>query len=121
MTKLLNNINMKSLVVIGRVIYGASFILLGIRHFIRTEKLTDLVPPYFPAPKIWVYITGVAMIAAAISIIINYKARIPSLLLALMLGLFVVLIHLQESSKMVPLTYIIFISGALIIAGMSKK
>ena len=47
--------------------------------------------------KIWVYITGAALIAAALAIIINTFKRLACYLLAVMLLIFVFTLHLEPA------------------------
>ncbi|MBV6647518.1 MAG: DoxX family protein, partial [Cyclobacteriaceae bacterium] len=50
----------------------------------------------------WVYLTGVALILAAVAIVINKKAKLATMLLGIMLLLFAVLIHLPGMPDAMP-------------------
>jgi len=54
--------------------------------------MAGMVP--IPGGVIWVYITGVAFIAAAVAIIIGKKARLAATLLGVMLLVILLTIHL---------------------------
>ena len=56
--------------------------------------MAGMVPFWLPGGVFWVYLTGQALIAAAISIIAQKKAKLASLLLAAMLAVFILTIHL---------------------------
>ena len=79
---------------LGRVIYALPFAVFGIFHFINTSALAGAVP--LPGGVFWVYLTGIALIAAAVSILIGKYARLACLLLGVMLLIFVLSIHLPS-------------------------
>ena len=55
------------------------------------------VPSYMPgSPGMWMYITGLGFVAAAISIIINKFKKLGCYLLSLMLIIFILTIHLND-------------------------
>jgi len=114
---------MKILSWIGRIIFGLSFIAFGVNHFRKTAKIADFIPDYIPWQTYWVYITGVAFILAGISIAIQYKSKIASICLAVMIFLFIVILYLPDisSSKMAVATYSTFIGAALFFAANSKS
>src|ERR1700741_2520751 len=61
-----------SIAAVGRVAYGIAIILFGILHFTNAEPLLRLIPPYLPGGLLfWVYLVGVALVLAGISIIIQ--------------------------------------------------
>ena len=45
------------------LLYGLAFLYIGIKHFIDPMVFVDIVPPYFPYPLFWVYLTGVMEVA----------------------------------------------------------
>lgn len=49
---------------------AAMFVAAGIAHFVRPQIFIPLVPPYFPAPKALVYLSGVAEIAGGVGVLI---------------------------------------------------
>jgi uncharacterized membrane protein len=59
------------------LIYGFSFILIGISHLREPKKFVDIVPPYLPYALFLVYLTGVMEIAGGIGII-NPETRVIS-------------------------------------------
>jgi putative oxidoreductase len=84
---------------IGKVIYAILMGLFGIFHFGNADSMKGMVPNYFPAPIFWVYLTGVALILAAIAIIINKKGRLAAILLGVMLIIFALTIHLPGAAE----------------------
>lgn len=84
---------MKNLGFIGKLLYALPLAVFGSFHFMSAQDMKGTVPGYFPAPVFWIYLTGLALLLAAIAIIINKKAKLATLLLGIMLLCFAVLIH----------------------------
>ena len=78
----------------ARLLYAVPMAIFGIFHFMNASSMSGMVPSFIPGGVLWVYVTGLALILAAISIIIQKKARLAGLLLAGMLIIFVLTMHL---------------------------
>jgi len=113
---------------IGTILYALVIGFFGINHFLNASGMAAMVPTFFHGGIIWVYLSGAALIAAAIAILINKQTRLAGLLLALFLLIIVLTIHLpavlqapDEAASRFPLTNLIKDSGlaaaALMIAG----
>ena len=84
---------MKStLTTIGRLLYAIPFAIFGLFHFMNAEAMAPMVP--VPGGIFWVYLVGVALIAAAASIAMRKKSGLASMLLGALLLVFVLTIHL---------------------------
>ncbi len=79
---------------VARILFGAPFAIFGLFHFMAASKMANMVP--LPGGQFWVYVTGVALIAASIAILSKKMGKIAMLLLALMLIIFVVTIHIPS-------------------------
>ena len=77
---------------IARYVFAVPFGIFGLFHFMNASQMAGMVP--LPGGVFWVYLTGVALLAACISIIIQKYTRWACLLLALMLIIFVLTLHL---------------------------
>ncbi|GAB4021020.1 hypothetical protein GCM10028808_64520 [Spirosoma migulaei] len=78
--------------------YGNLFFLYtmtsyGISHLIYAEFLVGTVPDWMANPLFWVNLTGVALTASGIAIILGLRIRIIALLLSLMIFLWFWLVH----------------------------
>ena len=107
---------------IARYVFAIPFGVFGLFHFMNASQMAGMVP--IPGGVIWVYITGVALLAACISIIIQKYTRWACLLLALMLIIFVLTLHLpgvfDEATRQGAMTMLLkdtaMAGGALILA-----
>ncbi len=77
---------------VARYLYAIPFGIFGVIHFMNGSDMAGMVP--IPGGVIWVYLIGVAIIAACVSIIIQKYTRLACLLLALLLIIFVLSMHL---------------------------
>ncbi len=82
---------------VARILFAIPFGIFGLLHFMKTSMLTSYVP--IPGGAIWVYITGIALLAACVSMLIGKMGKISSLLLAAMLAIFVLTIHIPGLMK----------------------
>jgi putative oxidoreductase len=79
----------------AEILYALVMIVFGLMHLKGgTAKLPDFVPG---SPAIWMYITGAGFLAAGIAIIINKFKRLACYMLALMLFIFILVIHLKPA------------------------
>ena len=84
---------MSKVIPLGRFMFGISMPVFGILHFIFVDYVARVQPSWIPGHVFWAYFTGVAHIAAGLSIVTNIKARLAANLLALMFGLWVLILH----------------------------
>ena len=119
----------KVLNLVGRILYSVPFVLFGLGHLMNPGQMAGMVPSYIPGGVVWVYVTGAAMILAAVAIITGIQARLACFGLSLLLLIYILTIHLPGMSdpnvKMMA-TMMLFkdtglLGGALVIASVSKK
>ena|ERR1035437_626272 len=130
---------MKHLTTIGRILFALPFGILGLNHFVMTSYYLGSVSTFIPGGGYTIIITGVALIAACISIIAKKFIQVSCLLLALLLLIFILTIHipglfnstevtiLAIHTKFSTLSFIELVKdvslmgGALMIAGMYRN
>jgi uncharacterized membrane protein len=113
----------------GRLFYAIPMAVFGTEHFCFPEEIGELVPSWIPAHPFWVYLVGLALIAAALSIIVKRQAWLAATLLGIMLCLFVVLISApavvanprDRFMWAVALRDLAFSGGAFAFAGTQMK
>ena len=80
---------------VAEMLYALVIGYFGVLHFMNADTMSGKVPDYMPGDgKIWIYITGGALVAAALAILINKVKATACYLLALMLLIFVFTVHL---------------------------
>ncbi len=88
--------------IISRIaIYLLSLVMIvfGIYHFQHPRNMLAFVPQNLPGGITWVYVTGAALILAALAFIFNKFVKITAYLLALLLVVFVLVIHLPTYNQ----------------------
>ncbi|MCB0302742.1 MAG: DoxX family protein [Calditrichaeota bacterium] len=109
---------------IPRIVFAVVMGVFGLFHFMNGPAMAGMVP--IPGGVIWVYITGLALIAAAVSIITGKMAKTGSLLLGVMLLIFALTVHFPGATQGDPAATGNFLKDlglaacALIISGSSK-
>ncbi len=117
---------MSNLKNVGRIVFAIPFAIFGMMHFMAAGDMAGMVPSWVPGGVFWVYVTGMALMAAAISIISKKQIYLASVLLAILMGVFVMTIHLpailggDQMAMGGMLKDISLAGGALLIAGLYK-
>jgi len=119
----------KVLGLVGRILYAVPFVMFGLNHLMSADQMAGMVPSFIPGGVIWVYVTGAAMLLAAVAIITGIQARLACFGLVLMLFIFILTVHLpglqNPATKMMSMISLFkdtgLMGGALIIASISKK
>jgi len=115
----------------GRLCFAIPLAVFGTEHFTDTSDIATMVPSWIPAHTFWVYLVGVALMAAALSIALKVQSRLAATLLGVMFFSFVVLMDmpaaLAEPNNRIAWTLALrelaFASGGFAFAGaqMSAK
>jgi putative oxidoreductase len=109
---------------VARLLFAIPFGIFGIIHLMNADSLLGMVPEFIPGGIVWVYLTGLAFLAASFSIVSQRQVRMASLLLALMLLIFAVTVHLPAVMDGNPsalpnmLKDLSLAGGALLLAGI---
>lgn len=109
----------------GRLFLAIPLAVFGTEHLTNTADIASLVPRWFPAHAFWVYLVGIALIAAALSITVQIQSPLAATLLGAMFFSFVLLMDIpgiiaHASDRFfwaIGLREIAFSGGALAYAG----
>lgn len=117
---------MNQLKELGRLLYGIPMIVFGVFHFVNMRSLSTIVPAIIPGDTFWVILTGAALIAAGVSIVIKKQVRMTCYFLAVMLLVFVFLVHLPGAlnGEMLAINSLLkdaALSGGAIMLGQAYK
>lgn len=81
----------------GRLFLAIPLAVFGTEHLTSAADIANIiVPRWFPAHEFWVYLVGIALIAAALSITVQIQSPLAATLLGAMLFSFVLLIHIPN-------------------------
>lgn len=115
---------MNSIISLGKYFFTIPFIAFGIMHFLNADMMAAMAP----GGAIMVYISGLTMILAGISIIVGKYDKLACILLSIQLLLYVILVHapgLSDEASMANslsgmLKDIGLMGGALLAASQAK-
>jgi uncharacterized membrane protein len=85
----MNNLNN-----IGRILFAIPFAIFGLMHLMAGSEMAGMVPGWVPGGVFWVYLTGLALIAATVALITKKQISLAALLLGVLMFVFVLTIHL---------------------------
>ncbi len=120
---------MKNLTTIGRILFALPFAIIGLNHFIMVDFFTGMLNSFIPGTSFTIILTGLALIAASISIIFKKYIKLSCILLASLLFIFIVSIHIPQlfdpAKKLLALVSLLkdmaLMGSALMIAGIYQK
>jgi len=115
--------------IVARVLLAIPFFMFGVNHFIYANMMTGMVPSYIPGAMFWVYFTGAALIAAAVSMVTKIQGKLAMYLLAVLILAFIVTIHVpglgNPQTKMMSMMALLkdlgLLGGVLLLAGIFEK
>lgn len=119
-----------NLTTIGRIVFALTVAFFGVGHLTNANAMSGMVPSFLSGLSVpIVYLTGICLLAAAVSFIINRYTFYSGILMALLLVIIVVSIHVPMMSDpaqaQMATTNVIkdiaMASAALMIAGSGKK
>jgi uncharacterized membrane protein len=79
-----------------RILFGLACVGFGLSHFAYADFTAKMVPAWFPQRPSLAYLTGACHLAAGLGLISGVRARLAARLEALMLSLFVILVHVPS-------------------------
>jgi len=85
---------MKNLAVIGRILFALPFLVMGLNHFFMTDLLVGMMSSFIPGGGFTILLTGLILIAASVSIMLNKFIKIACYTIAGLLFLFITTIHI---------------------------
>ena len=85
------------LVALFPVFIAAPLATFGGEHMVLASFISQDIPAFMPARLFWAYFVGVALFAAALSLVVRRHMRLSTALLGVMFVLFVAMIHLPKA------------------------
>ena len=85
---------------LAEIIYAFIMGFFGITHFMNPDKMSSMLPDFMPFEGVtWIYISGAALIAAALAILVNKLKKLTCYLLAALLIIIVFTVHLESARE----------------------
>ncbi len=120
---------LNTLPVLGRVFVPFALAVFGTEHMVSANFMKDMVPSYVPGHTLWIYFVGLALFAAAVSIMADRYVELSGSLLGLMWLLFVIMLHApnvvanprDRFAWAVALRDLVFALGAWTLAALHMK
>ena len=81
---------------VARLLFAIPMLMFGVFHFMNAEGMAEMAPF---GGVFMIYFSGLALVAAAVSIVIKKKASLATLLLGLFLILTALLVHVPSLSS----------------------
>lgn len=81
---------------VSKYLFAVVITVFGVQHFLYNNYVSRMMPRWIPFHHFWVYFTGSAFMAAAISIYLNWNARLGCFLLGIMISIFILTIHIPN-------------------------
>ncbi len=78
----------------ARIGFGLACVVFGASHFIYADFTAQMIPGFVPFHLAFAYITGAGHLLAGLAILSGIMARLAATLEAVMMSLFVVLVHI---------------------------
>jgi len=88
---------LEKLIPYGGVFFCITMICFGIAHFLYTKFVSVLVPAWIPGANFWTWFAGAALILSGIAIILKIQLKLSALLLALMIFLWLIVLHIPRA------------------------
>jgi hypothetical protein len=119
---------LEKLVVLGPVLFAGAVAAFAAEHFTLTSFVRDDIPSWMPGRLFLAYFVGVALYATALSVVTRQHVWLSANLFALMLLIFVVVMHVPNALRTVDrITWTValrdfsFGAGALALAGVEMN
>lgn len=90
---------MNKLTITGRILFALPFAIFGLNHFFMESFFSGMVTTFIPGGGITIIFTGVLLIATSVLIMIGKFEKEATMTLAIMLGLFILTIHIPHLLK----------------------
>lgn len=119
-----------NLTTIGRIVFALTIAFFGVGHLTNANAMSGMIPSFLSGIAVpMVYFTGICLLAAAVSFIINRYSYYSGLLLAIFLIIIVITVHIpglaDPAMAQVSMSMIVkdtaMAAGGLMIAGMGSK
>lgn len=93
----LSRIGGRGALTVFRIGYGLCAVVFGLCHYVYADITASMVPEWLPERHFWACLTGAGHLAAGVALVSGLLARLAARMLGLMMGSFVLLVHLPDT------------------------
>jgi uncharacterized membrane protein len=86
----------KKYILAGKILLGVSLLVLGFQHMLYADFIASMIPAWIPVRVACSWITGIALMMAGISFLINMKVVWSSFALGAMLSSWILVLHIPR-------------------------
>lgn len=79
---------------VARILFGVPFLMFGVNHFFYAPVMQGMIPSFLPGGILWIYLTGIGLIAAAVSLFIAKLTKEAMIGVSLFLLAAIAFIHI---------------------------
>ena len=87
----------EKVIVLGRVFAASGLAAFGGEHMVNIGPFSPMVPRWLPIHPFWVVFFGLALLASALSLVLNKYIRLSATLTAVMFLVFILTLHIPEA------------------------
>ena len=85
---------------VGRSMFSGLFVVAGVGHFLNPEMFVKIVPPYLPAPKLLILLSGVFEIALGVLLLVPRVSRLAAWgIVALLVAVFPANVYMFQHAE----------------------
>ena len=86
---------------VGKCVFAALFLFVGVQHFRSTEFFVKIMPPYFPFHRELVLLSGVFEIALGMLLLVPQTTRLAACgLIALLIAVFPANLYMYQRAEL---------------------
>jgi uncharacterized membrane protein len=82
---------------LGAIIFALTILSFGLNHYLYAKAASAYMPGWIPAKLFWMYLTGTALSASGIGMLLNIRTRLAATLLGIMIFIWILLLHIPKS------------------------
>lgn len=95
----------------ARILFALPFLVFGIMHFVFANQMAMAIPSFLPGAQFWVYLSGIGIFAAAISLFIQKLVKEAMVGVSIFLVATIALIHFPGMGNPDPMIQQVAMSG----------
>ena len=91
---------LNSITNLGKWIFILPFAVFGFLHLANAQQMAGMIPAFLSGGTFWIYLTGFAQLAFALSVVVGKYDKLAAILVALMLFVFILTLHFPGLSNL---------------------